>query len=180
MAIGDITSTERGSGARYNDGKAPLDLIPLKLLKAAVDLSRVTPEQAAVVSALTYLGDFQEGGTEKNLHLAMSALDYDGRAWELCAEVFAYGRKKYAAWNWAKGMPWSAVFGSAARHGLSVLRNESIDPLEKDGSGLPHRGHLMCNLVMLATYARTYPEGDDRPPSNLFQTTGNPADPHFA
>jgi hypothetical protein len=79
--------------------------------------------------------------------------------WMDCAAVFDYGRKKYATWNWAKGMPWSVPMACAVRHCLAILRGEENDP----ESGLPHRGHVACNLVMLAQYEHTYLEGDDRP-----------------
>jgi hypothetical protein len=110
MAVGDVESTERGSGARFNDGKVPLDLIPLSALIE-------------------------------------------------CARVFDYGRKKYAAWNWAKGMDWSVPYGCLLRHMAAWFDGEDSDP----ESGLPHLGHAMCNLVMLSTFARTFREGDDRP-----------------
>lgn len=115
MSIGDVNSTARGSGARYNDGKVELDLIP-------------------------------------------------GLALEDCARVFAYGRRKYAAWNWAKGMQWMVVFGCLLRHLYAWARGEDNDP----ESGLPHLGHAMCNLVMLSTFAHTYPDGDNRP-KGLFE-----------
>jgi hypothetical protein len=110
MAIGDVDSQERGTGARFNDGKVALDLVPLSAL-------------------------------------------------EDCARVFDYGRRKYAAWNWAKGMGWSDPYGCLLRHMAAWFNGENNDP----ESGLPHLGHAMCNLVMLATFARTYHEGDDRP-----------------
>jgi hypothetical protein len=110
MSIGDVNSNARGSGARYNDGKVPLELIPLSSL-------------------------------------------------EDCARVFGYGRRKYAAWNWAKGMQWSVPYGCLLRHMKAWFDGEDNDP----ESGYPHLGHAMCNLVMLSTFARTYREGDDRP-----------------
>lgn len=110
MSVGDIKSTEKGSGARYNAGKPAMDLVPLVAL-------------------------------------------------EDCAAVFDYGRKKYAEWNWAKGMDWSVPYACALRHLSAWHRGEDLDP----ESGLPHLGHVMCNLVMLSTYAKTYPEGDNRP-----------------
>lgn len=79
-------------------------------------------------------------------------------ALEDCARVFGYGQQKYAPWNWAKGMPWSAPLGCLLRHLSAWQRGEDNDP----ESGLPHLGHAMANLVMLTTYARTYPQGDDR------------------
>lgn len=110
MSIGDINSDKRGSGARFNAGKAPMELVPLSAL-------------------------------------------------EDCARVFGYGREKYAAWNWAKGMDWSVAYACLLRHMSAWFNGEDNDP----ESGLPHLGHAMCNLVMLSTFARTYPEGDDRP-----------------
>lgn len=80
-------------------------------------------------------------------------------ALEDCAKVFEYGRRKYASWNWAKGMEWSIPLACILRHLSAWQRGEDND----HESGLPHLGHVMCNLVMLTTYARTYPEGDNRP-----------------
>ncbi len=110
MSVGDVASEQKGSGARYNDGKAAFDLIPL------------------------------------------CTLEDEARVWE-------HGRKKYAAWNWAKGMAWSVPFGCAMRHLAAWQRGEELDP----ESGLPHLAHAMCNLRMLTLYATQYPEGDDRP-----------------
>lgn len=75
------------------------------------------------------------------------------------ARVWMYGQQKYAAWNWAKGMPWSAVFASLMRHMAAWQRGEEVDA----ESGLPHLAHAMCNLRMLTLYSKTYKEGDDRP-----------------
>ncbi len=116
MSVGDVTSNERGSGARYNDSKTRFDLVPLTSLKD-------------------------------------------------CADVFEYGAEKYASWNWAKGMPWSVPYGCLMRHLEAWYRGEGNDA----ESGLPHLGHAMCNLIMLAHYARFYKEGDDRPPAELFK-----------
>lgn len=108
--VGDVNSTERGSGARYNDGKPDLSLIPL------------------------------------------CTLEDEARVW-------MYGKRKYAAWNWAKGMDWSIPLACALRHLAAFQRGEDIDK----ESGLPHLAHAMCNLRMLTLYSYTYPEGDDRP-----------------
>lgn len=75
------------------------------------------------------------------------------------ARVWMYGREKYAAWNWAKGMPWSVPFACLMRHMAAWQSGEANDP----ESGLPHLAHAMCNLRMLTLFASTYPEGDDRP-----------------
>lgn len=82
------------------------------------------------------------------------------------AQVFEYGKAKYAAWNWAKGMPWSVPVDCMLRHLEAIQRGEDIDP----ESGLPHIGHLMCNALMLATYRETYPEGNDFGSPHLKET----------
>jgi len=110
MSIGDVKSEKRGSGARYNDAKPDLSLIPIFTLRDE-------------------------------------------------ARVWMHGKKKYAAWNWAKGMDWSVPFACAMRHMAAWQRGEDLD----SESGLPHLAHAMCNLRMLTLYAEVYPEGDDRP-----------------
>ena len=119
MSIGDVNSQERGSGARYNDSKPDLSLIPLVTL-------------------------------------------YDE------ARVWMHGKKKYAAWNWAKGMDWSVPYACAMRHLAAWQRGEDID----EESGLPHLAHAMCNLRMLTLYADVFPEGDDRPTKWLNREPG--------
>lgn len=108
--IGDVNSTAKGSGARYNSGKPDYSLIPL------------------------------------------STMEGEARVW-------AYGKQKYAAWNWAKGMAWSVPFACLMRHLAAWQRGEENDA----ESGLPHLDHAMCNLRMLKLYASKFPEGDDRP-----------------
>lgn len=112
--IGDVNSAEKGSGARFNGGKADLSLIPL------------------------------------------CTLEDEARVW-------MYGKKKYAAWNWTKGMPWSVPLACALRHLAAWQRGEDID----QESGEPHLAHVMCNLRMLMLYSKTYQEGDDRPPKEM-------------
>jgi hypothetical protein len=150
-AIGDVNSTAKGSGARFNAGKAPMELIPLKLIAASYACDTPAAE------ALWALGNWQETGEAGRLNDVFVVLGLDG--WIDCARVFDYGKRKYAEWNWAKGMAWSIPMACAARHLIAMMRGEENDP----ESGLAHRGHVFCNIVMLQTFARTFPEGDDRP-----------------
>jgi hypothetical protein len=84
--------------------------------------------------------------------------------WEEAAHVFTYGKAKYAAWNWAKGMPWSVPLACAARHLLWMQADrQSID----NESQLPHRGHVFCNGIMLLQYDPSYTEGNDLPPKGM-------------
>lgn len=75
------------------------------------------------------------------------------------ARVWAYGKAKYSAWNWAKGMDWSVPFACMMRHMSAWQAGEEKD----QESGLPHLAHAMCNLRMLTLFAQNYPEGDTRP-----------------
>ena len=75
------------------------------------------------------------------------------------ARVWALGAVKYTRNNWMKGMQWSAPLASCLRHLAAWQAGEDTDP----ETGESHIDHAMCNLRMLNLYARTYPEGDDRP-----------------
>ena len=152
--IGDVNSDARGSGARFNSGKPPVELIPVWIIANTTFVDPTDEAKGEAADLLALLGDWQR--------LECTAIDILARMedWHVdCARVFDYGRKKYAEWNWAKGMPWSVPLACAVRHCLAILRGEENDP----ESGLPHRGHVACNLVMLAQYESSYPEGDDRP-----------------
>jgi hypothetical protein len=109
-AAGDATSSERGSGARFNAGKPPMELIPYRALYPA-------------------------------------------------AEVFGYGAKKYASWNWAKGMAWSIPLACMQRHLAAIQSGEMNDP----ESGLPHIGHVLCNALMLSHFMEFCPDMNDFP-----------------
>lgn len=160
MSIGDINSQARGSGARYNDGKVPLDLLPLRLLSDSLD-----GETGAYMASLA---DIQERRPGAIAWLARYASTWD---LILAARVFEFGKKKYAAWNWTKGMPWSVPLACAARHLLALDRGEDLD----EDSGLPHLGHFWCNVIMLYTFEKTYPEGDDLPPEGALAAAGKSA-----
>lgn len=175
--LGDLSSTAKGTAARYNKGKTAVELIPL-WIPAATHLLVLRPGAAPrnisdpdtiywpedLREMLSLLSDFQIRQAEGDALLKMLSL-LGMEVWKDCADVFEYGRNKYAAWNWAKGFPWSSVIGCAGRHLLfGMMRGEARDA----ESGLPHRGHLACNLVMLLTFIESFPEGDDRPPKEYF------------
>lgn len=169
MALGNLDTNERGSGARFNDNKAPYDLIAWYPI--AVGLKPVTSSQEYVRQALICLGEFQRGADARYLHMAMvaasNAVNMDTP--EMMAEmarVLEYGKKKYSAWNWAKGMPWDSVIGCAARHllGWDGVKGMWHDPGGDDEeSGCMHVGHVACNLMFLLQFMTNYPEGDNRP-----------------
>lgn len=154
MAIGDVNSEARGAGARFNDGKPPFELVPAGILAEYAHAKG----NAEMTQVLHLLGRFQMLRDEDALY---EALRYCMTPHSLAAaaRVFDYGRLKYAEWNWLKGMPWSVPIGCVQRHALALIEGHEADP----ESGLPHAGHLLCNLIMLWQYRRTYAEGDDRP-----------------
>lgn len=163
--IGDITSNARGSGARFNSGKPDLSLVPLQQIADSFlppEGAFSDTERATAFEVLTFLGTYQQTGDVSHLD---AALGWMSEHWEDCACVFDYGRRKYAAWNWAKGMSWSVPLACAARHLVAILRGQPRD----EESGEHHFGHVMCNLVMLRTYATTFREGNDLPPPVLFK-----------
>lgn len=169
MTVGDIKSQERGSGARFNAGKPPIELIPFRVL---ADYFRLYDGSAPAgcIEALDALGRWQEGGTVADLVAAAAAL---GDGWGECAEVFDYGRRKYSEWNWAKGMAWSIPLACAGRHILKMIGGELVD----EESGKAHRGHAFCNITMLMSYVRIFPEGDDRPAKWFAMTAKAPLEP---
>lgn len=69
----------------------------------------------------------------------------DLNALEPMAKVLEFGAKKYAAWNWRKGMPISKTLDSMLRHISALQRGEYVD----QESGLPHIGHIQCNALFL-------------------------------
>lgn len=150
MPVGDINSTEKGSAARYNDGKAPLQFIPIRqCLELLVDPA------GWIFHVLRSLAEFQESGHRTYIYDALSEVPQ--AEVENAARVFEYGAKKYAHWNWCKGQAWQVTLGSLLRHAFALKDGEELDP----ESGLPHTGHIVCNLLMLAWYAEEYPEGAD-------------------
>lgn len=155
-AVGDLNSKEKGSGARKNEGKPRLDLIPLRLW-AFVWKEDIEKLPAQVGEAIGHLVYFQEGN-DQEIFEAVSCLP---SVTQDAARVLEYGLIKYTAWNWAKGMPWSVCFGSAMRHLESILKN-GIDSVDVE-SGQKHIGHFLCNLLFLAHYTNVYRAGDDRP-----------------
>lgn len=157
MNVGDVTSAARGSGARFNEGKPPLELVPLRVLVGAWARYDLDDAQQAMHAALDRAARWQEGGHVAELYAALREL---GNPFREAARVLDYGRAKYAPFNWAKGMAWSVCVGCMARHAEAVLVvGEERDP----ESGLLHVGHFACNLIFLITYHRIYPDGDDRP-----------------
>ena len=67
------------------------------------------------------------------------------------------------AHNWKNGLKITEIVDSTIRHLLAVANGEDIDP----ESGLPHTGHLYCNVMFLEWVQRNRPDLDDRDPTIL-------------
>ena len=72
--------------------------------------------------------------------------------------VLEYGVKKYAPYNWAKGLSIKETCESLKRHLDSFMEGEDND-LE---SGISHIGHIQCNAMFLSWMMKNRPELDDR------------------
>lgn len=72
--------------------------------------------------------------------------------------VLEYGKNKYSAWNWAKGLKISEICESLKRHLDAFMEGEDKD----SESGLSHIGHLQCNALFLSWMMENKPELDDR------------------
>lgn len=83
-------------------------------------------------------------------------VDWD--ALEPMVRVLEFGAKKYAKYNWKKGMHYVSTTESMLRHIHSFLDGEDIDP----ESGLPHIGHILCNAMFLSYYYQYMKDFDDR------------------
>ncbi len=157
--IGDVTSNERGTGARFSAGKAPLHFIPSWIIGAFI-AEQDNPDFVEAAVNAEWATDFLEAvwratTGEDCVTYLFRFFDFDDlreAAW-----VFEYGSKKYAAWNWAKGMAWSIPVGCIERHALEIAQGTLVD----DESGRKHVGHILCNVIMLVFYARYFVEGND-------------------
>jgi hypothetical protein len=156
VAVGDLNSDAKGSGARKNANKPQLDLIPVRIWADLWDKRLLNNTDLDVLMGC--LIDWQEGKTGQLEYW----LKEHGSQYPIdeTVKVLEFGAQKYKSWNWAKGMPWSVCVGCILRHIQKMLDGEPVD----SDSGQSHWAHVMCNVIFLVHYARHYPEGDDRPP----------------
>ena len=75
-------------------------------------------------------------------------------------EVAEFGAKKYAPWNWTKGLGQVQIMCSLLRHLWAYMRGEDCDCGPR-GSGLPHTHHILWNACALV-HSRHHGIGDDR------------------
>lgn len=61
------------------------------------------------------------------------------------ARVLAFGAKKYSAWSWSDGKPWSKDLSAVMRHVLDWANGQDADP----ETGLSPLLHAACDLMFL-------------------------------
>ena len=154
-----------GGGLRYNSGKVPFDMLPLRHM---LDFSYYGQDRNHPAHRiLNYMADWQEGH-EPSLEAALYVTTSHPGAGKLSGlaagarvfqDVTTRPVKPYPKWNWMRGMAWSIPLGCIIRHCLAWLEGQELDP----DTGLPHYGHIQCNIIMLRFYREHFPQGDDRP-----------------
>ena len=80
-------------------------------------------------------------------------------ALEKIADIFGYGAKKYASWNWSGGLAYSRLYGGILRHLFAWYRGENVDP----ETGKSHLYHAGCGIMMLIETEEYRKDLDDRP-----------------
>ena len=102
----------------------------------SAELARVFDSHPAAVS----------GAQREKLHVAPYDLVPYQEITDAFVRVAEHGAKKYAPWNWSKGLARVQVLGSLLRHAFAHLRGEERD---KD-SGLLHSDHILWNAAVLS------------------------------
>lgn len=87
---------------------------------------------------------------------AMDLLPFDALA-EVGA-VLEYGRVKYAARNWEKGMSWGRLVAASMRHLAAWMMGQESDT----ESGQRHLAHFACCALMLCALTKRNVGTDDR------------------
>ena len=77
--------------------------------------------------------------------------------------VYTFGAKKYAPYNWERGMLWSRCFNSLLRHLYAYWDGQKYD----EETGLHHMAHVAWNAIALLVYSLRGIGIDDRKASLL-------------
>jgi len=77
-------------------------------------------------------------------------------------EVLEFGAKKYAPFNWQKGLKYTEICESLLRHTHAFLEGEDNDSESK----LSHVGHIGCNFLFLSYMFLFRKDMDDRHKTN--------------
>ncbi len=99
----------------------------------------------------------ESGGTKYDQEKPDFSL-IDAEWLEEVAKVMTFGKKKYDAHNWRKGIALSRVLSAGLRHLWAVVRGEDNDP----ETGLSHLAHLSCCAMFALHFIKHRPDLDDR------------------
>lgn len=104
----------------------------------------------------------------------MNVLPYDLIPFQEITDAYTrvaeFGAKKYAPWNWSKGIARVQLCGSLLRHIFLYIRGEDND---KD-SKLSHTDHILWNAVALCHNVHWNLEDGRRPePERDYKTLSN-------
>ncbi len=136
------------SGVKFNQGKpSDLHLIPLTVL------APLFPAHMHALACALH-GWARRGVASPALLEAVRGSRGEGATGPIILEALGplqYGREKYAAYNWEKGLPFTAVSDAGLRHALGVPYDSEGRPTTHDPeSGLNHVEHLVCNVMFAA------------------------------
>lgn len=191
VAVGDLLSERRGTGARKNSGKPQWWQIPWFALRRVEGLQYQVMDRT-VGGVILQLGEWQRGDDvaldqaivnlmyllagEHNQPVPIQREHLPWHALISTAGVLEFGAKKYPACAEdravdAFGRPTPLSAGNWAKGmpwsvclacAMSHLTKRTTGELCDEESGVFHLAHAMCNLLFLAAYRDLYPEGDDR------------------
>lgn len=120
---------------------------------------RVRSDKYQEPEAETRVVDPKTGGEKGEKLCQMGALD--PLALIELGKVAGYGARKYARYNYAKGIKWSLSYDALQRHLMAFWGGEDLDP----ESRLPHAAHACWHCLCLLTYMLRGRGEDDRFPS---------------
>lgn len=104
----------------------------------------MTPTQAMIREQDDF-GRAATGARREKLHVLPYDLVPFQEITDAYVRVAEYGARKYAAWNWSRGLPRVQILCSLLRHAFAYLRGEERD---RD-SGLSHADHILWNAAAL-------------------------------
>jgi hypothetical protein len=119
--------------------------------KCCVQLAMMTKQEEKEKKEKLTEGVKYDGDKAALSYIPKAALYAEGQA-------FAYGARKYDAWNYKLGIPVTRTLSAALRHVAQFLDGEDID----SESSVHHLGCARANIAMAIDTLKNYPELDDR------------------
>lgn len=116
-------------------------------------------QQEEILRSFSTPEDLDKGGVKYDQGKApWDLLPWD--ATEQVVAVLAHGAKKYAPYNWSKGIKYSRLYSATMRHIKAFWGGQDMDP----DSGIWHLAHALCCLLFLLSF-QLWNRGDldDRP-----------------